>query len=353
MGGGGGGNTQTIQKADPWAPSQPFLEYGLDQTRALYDAGGLTPTPYDGQRVVGFNPAQQQGLNMLTAQASGPQPVINGATRNSALALNAANPVTLSAAQAATQGTQALSDSFANPMGAATQTGDIAAQRYAQSQQALGDYGAGLQGARDAVLDQVIPEATAALSSSGMLDSSLGADFLTRSASSALAPIEYNALEQERNRQTGLLSQANQEAFTREQEALGRGVTLADQIMTQGQRAAVAAPQTAQLGQIPGQNLFNAGLQQQTMDQRALDSQIGAYYEAANQPYADLERYSALTLGYGGQGGTSTSNSSGGGTSTGQSVIGGGLAGAGLGFAVGGPIGAAVGGIGGGLLGLF
>ena len=44
MNSGGGGNTTTVQKADPWEGQQPYLKDIYAQTGGLYGSGmGYTP----------------------------------------------------------------------------------------------------------------------------------------------------------------------------------------------------------------------------------------------------------------------------------------------------------------------
>ena len=61
-GGGGGGTTQTIQKADPWEQQKPFLEYGFQQAQDRYKSD--QPSFYPHATISPFNAnelAYQQG----------------------------------------------------------------------------------------------------------------------------------------------------------------------------------------------------------------------------------------------------------------------------------------------------
>lgn len=80
MGGGkGGGQTTTVQKSDPWAKQQPFLEYAFPQAKGLYESGKLTPKAYDGQTVAGFAPETKLAQNLTTQRALSGSPITNTA----------------------------------------------------------------------------------------------------------------------------------------------------------------------------------------------------------------------------------------------------------------------------------
>jgi len=79
MSSGGGGDTTTVQKADPWEGQQPYLKDIYAQTGGLYGSG-MGYTPYSGPRVAGLSDIQRQGMetayqNILSgntpAQAAG------------------------------------------------------------------------------------------------------------------------------------------------------------------------------------------------------------------------------------------------------------------------------------------
>lgn len=55
-----GSKQTTTQKADPWAPAQPFIMQGLGDASALYQSGGFKIDPYSGQMVAGYDPMRAQ-----------------------------------------------------------------------------------------------------------------------------------------------------------------------------------------------------------------------------------------------------------------------------------------------------
>lgn len=72
---GGGGNSTTVQKSDPWEGQQPYLRDVFSQARDLYGNG--TPAYYPGQTVAGFSPQTMMGLDMMTSRAMGGAPYQN------------------------------------------------------------------------------------------------------------------------------------------------------------------------------------------------------------------------------------------------------------------------------------
>lgn len=77
--GGGGGQTQnTIQKSDPWAGQQPYLQYGFQQAQQNYQSSN--PQYYPGQTVAGFNPTQQLAQGLSMQRALNGSPVTNSAS---------------------------------------------------------------------------------------------------------------------------------------------------------------------------------------------------------------------------------------------------------------------------------
>lgn len=69
----GGGDTTTVQKADPWGGQQPYLKDIYAQTGGLYGSG-MGYTPYSGPRVAGLSDIQRQGME------TGYQNILSGNT---------------------------------------------------------------------------------------------------------------------------------------------------------------------------------------------------------------------------------------------------------------------------------
>lgn len=77
MSGGGGqsGTQQTVQKQSsaPWADQQPYLRRGFQEAERLLDSD--QPTYFPGDTVVGFDPAQEQALNLMQQRAEAGNPL--------------------------------------------------------------------------------------------------------------------------------------------------------------------------------------------------------------------------------------------------------------------------------------
>jgi hypothetical protein len=100
-------------------------------------------------------------------------------------------------------------------------------------------------------------------------------------------------------------------------------------------------------------HLMDIGQMQRSQDQALLDQQLKLWNAQQSRSWEALQRYAALAQGAGGLGGTQITSSPGATQpSTMQRVLGGGLAGAGMGSMFG-PVGAGIGAVGGGLLGML
>lgn len=66
-----GSSSTTTQRADPWAPAQPFLRGALNDAGALYDAGGFNIQPYGGDMVADWNPYQNAAYGGAAGVSAG------------------------------------------------------------------------------------------------------------------------------------------------------------------------------------------------------------------------------------------------------------------------------------------
>jgi hypothetical protein len=180
-------------------------------------------------------------------------------------------------------------------------------------------------------------------SGAGREGSSQQADTIARALSESEAPIMAQDYEARQQR----LMQAAQGELGVSQNAENIGQALNQM----GGQWAQLSPQLAQAQYIPSGGAMNAGDYQQQRAQDLLNQQIQQYNTAQAYPWQQLERESAILAGAGQLGGQQQTSSSTQVPWT-QRVLGGGLAGAGLGSAFG-PIGAGVGAGAGGLLGLL
>jgi uncharacterized membrane protein YebE (DUF533 family) len=82
-GGGGGQSTNTVQKADPWAGQQPYLQGGEGIPGIFPEAANLYQNNplqyYQGQTYAGLSPETEMSLQMQANRAMAGSPVTNAA----------------------------------------------------------------------------------------------------------------------------------------------------------------------------------------------------------------------------------------------------------------------------------
>ena len=148
----GGQSQTTVEKADPWEPTQPYLKDALQQGEQLFQQGGFSADPYSGQRVAGFGDFSQMGQDATAAQAMQGAPTVDQAAG------------TLSG--------------MMDPQG--------------QSQR--------LDAVKQNALGSAIPAAVSQFAGSGMGNSTLAMDTVGRAATDAVAPYDYGAYQNEQGR---------------------------------------------------------------------------------------------------------------------------------------------------------
>ena len=184
---------------------------------------------------------------------------------------------------------------------------------------------------KENVLADVIPAVSSRFGDAGMLDSSMAADTISRSAASAIAPIEYGAWENAQNRALSAYGQAApmeqgayESARGRQMQALGltpelMGARYTDPMMalqagrgsdqfglqnrSQILSALGLAPELSSARYMDPQMLGMRGQAYDQYTQSLLDAGMGQWYEEANRPYDELQRAASLGLGFGGMGG--------------------------------------------------
>lgn len=77
MSSGGGGNTTTVQKSDPWAGQQGYLTDVMQRAQQLYNKGGAQYFP--GSTVAGQSDATQLAQNLTAARALTGSPINSSA----------------------------------------------------------------------------------------------------------------------------------------------------------------------------------------------------------------------------------------------------------------------------------
>ncbi|WP_299986652.1 hypothetical protein [uncultured Ruegeria sp.] len=180
---GGGGKQTTVQKADPWGPSKPYLKGAMADAERLYESGGMSARPYTGDRVANLSDATQQGMAGI---------------------MRAADDTTL------IDGAGGTLNRMMNPEA----------------------FGERLEGVKNNALGSAIPQAVSMFSGSGMANSSQAMDHVGRAATEAVAPYEYDAFNQAEGRAmqaAGMAPGINAARYTPMQQMLGVGAIEQDQ----------------------------------------------------------------------------------------------------------------------------
>ena len=142
--------------------------------------------------------------------------------------------------------------------------------------------------------------------------------------------------------------------FGQQAAATGAMTDIWNQGLTRAGQWAQLAPSLYQQSFDPLNKMLQVGGVYDERAQQALNDQIQLYNSQQSYPWEQLARYNAIIGGAGGLGGTTVTNSPVGMQSSAlQSLLGGGLAGAGLGGSIFGAPGAGLGALGGSLLGLL
>lgn len=243
MGKGGGSQTTTQNTvAEPWSAVQPQLIRAAEDAEALYNAGGMVAQPFAGSRLANRSPETLAALGGMT---------------NTAL-------------------TSGLNQNVTN-----TYQDMLNPNPYRD-----------LDAVSSEALAAALPGVRSMYANSGMMNSSAAQEGITRAATQAVAPIHFDAYQQDQNRRASLLGMA---------------------------------PTMNNLQYADDQMLAQIGGVQDQRAQAELDDTISRHYEDENRAYDELARYSGLMMGYGGLGGTTS------GTTTQQNSPGAlGIAGAGL-----------------------
>ena len=127
-GSGGGGGTQTTKTTNELDPTvRPFVEYGLNEAKGLYQTD--TPTYFPGQTYVGPSEQTQTALQAAQNRAMAGSPLLSSAQQQqqdviSGNYLSSGNPYFTQALAAPTQqATQAYNDAIAKAQGSLSMAG--------------------------------------------------------------------------------------------------------------------------------------------------------------------------------------------------------------------------------------
>lgn len=325
MGSKGGGKQTTTN--EPWSQAQPFIKDIMAQAQTQYRRGG--PQYFPGQTFVGPTSDQMGAWNTALGysnQVFGGQqgPRFGDATAALTGALRGGG---------AGQLVGGYSDAAGTALG--------------QMLSGTPDY-AGLQGSIDAANAPIIRD----FEQNILPGLNQKASFLSNPTGGIKALNQVLPEMGQRMSQNALMATEGerQRALQAQQAGLGMFGQLSGQATDAALRGAGLFPTVAQAGQYPGQVQQAFADWRAGFDQQALQDQINRFNFEQNAPMMNLQNYNALVQGFGGLGGTQTSQMPGGSKLAG--AAGGALSGAAAGSAIPG-IGTAIGAILGGLGGYF
>lgn len=294
----------TTQTKDPWAPAAPYLQQTMGQAQGLYQ-GNIGYTPYAGQTQAGLSGESLAGLGWIQD-------------------LSAANPYGFPSTQAALGTAQNVISSQGMTPGiqtAANQYSDL----YNKASSPDNPY---LQGE----IDQQMNKVNSAMSGAGRY----GSGSHEAAIAQAIAPV------------------LSQDYARRQQEMLAATQGQAgvyQQGLNQAGQFSQLLPSLQQLQYLPAQNEMALGGLYDQRAQAQLNDQIKLYNAQQAYPWEQLSRYNAVLSGVGGLGGQQVTSSTPYQPPFAQRLLGGALAGGGLGGSIFGAPGAAVGALGGAALG--
>lgn len=285
---------QTTQTKDPWISAQPALQQIISSASGLYNAG-TGYQPYPGNTTASpFNAYSNQAIGDITG-------IVNAEPYGST----------------ALQGARGYLGDLVTNQGLTDPLKNMASTLATQQNPYLQD-----------VLNQQMSKVNSAMSGAGRYGSG--------SHDAAIAQAIAPTLQQDYMQRQGMAA-----------DIYGQGL----------QRAGQASQLIPQLDQARFANagaLMGLGGMQQSYDQAQLDQALKLYNAQQSLPWEQLARFNAIVGGAGGLGGTQITSTPGATQpSTMQRVLGGSLAGAGLGSAIFPGIGTGIGALGGGLLGLM
>lgn len=295
---------QTQQTRDPWSQAQPHLITAMGSAQANY------------QGDVGYQPW------MGATQA----PLQNDITGTISTLEGQLSPEMMAGGSAGVQAGRALGLSQ-------IQNNGLSPQLQSLYQQAQGNQNPYLQAMLDTSNRRISDKIGSSMSGAGRYGSGQHSDVAARAMAEAADPILAQDYARRQQQQQDILTGGMQRA---------------------GQWAQLM-PTLDEARYQPAERMFSLGQYQQERAQDALNDQIKTWNAQQARPWENLARYNAIVGGAGGLGGTTAGTQS---TpinspSTLQKLLGGGLAGAGVGGTFGGPLGAGVGALGGGLLSLL
>lgn len=328
------GTQEVTSKQEPWAPMQPYLMNVAGAANQLFN--GPQAQYFPGSTVAPFSPHQEMGMDLITGRALQGSPLLEGA--------QAGNMATMGGAYLNSPASGFLSgqmgaDPTVNPytslMGSTASGGFLNGNPWLDQQ-----YDRAASAVTRNYRDAVKPGIDSQFINSGMYGSELwqnaqdsARDQLGRSLEGMAGSMYGQNYQQERDRMMGAAS-GIQGAFD---SSLNRGLNAAglsnsafanerNNMMT----AMGMAPGLAQADYADFDRLMGVGNQVQQQAQGNIMDQVGRWNHYQNQPEQTLNNYAGIIGNLGGMGGTGTQSQPLYGNSTGQNLLGAGMAGMGL-----------------------
>ncbi len=360
-GGGGGGGTTTIEKADPWEGQAPFLT-GIPGKGAFsgIDPGfGIFPEAADlyqnnpleffqGQTFASLAPETQAALGMQTNRA------ISGSAANKG-AQGLAVDTLAGDYLGANPGMQTFQNAAAGGLG----NQELAGLRETASGQFLdASTNPFLMPQAERLLAEVLPQINSQYAAMGRQNSGLASRAASEGATDALGGLFMENYNRERGNQLGAqqaLAGFGETARGRQLAgASGMGDMYANERANQMQ-AMGAAPALSETDYADIARLQEVGSVREDLTQQGINEAMQRQQFENMAPWDQLGLFNSMIQGT--YGGTTQQTSQAPRRSVGAGLLGGGVAGAGLGYlgadalGLSGPQGALFGGLGGGLLG--
>lgn len=301
---------------------------------AMPGGGFNWPQYFPDSTVVPFSPQTESALGMQEQRAMSGSPVTQAAQSALLGNLGGANP--------AMSGLQQMAGGAQNPALPGIQ-GLMGSTNPAISYATQLAQGGDISGAFNAAMNKLTPQINSAFERAGRSGSGLAQTAQTQAAADTFAGL-YGDEQNRKLAAAGLLGNLSGQDFNQNLSALGLQGNLANQDTSNqlsslgllgsnylggvgaSNQAAALAPGLAASDYTDIGQLAQVGAQRESLSQQQLQDKISRFNYGQQLPYNMLQNYAGLISGTPAIGGTTTMP----GASTGQNLLGGGLAGAGL-----------------------
>lgn len=295
MGKGG----KTVQNNNPWSKAQPYMEGVLQDGAQMYLDGGLAPTPYAGERVADLSDMTLGGIGSLGS---------------------AINPSAISASYGMSDPTKTGLRQLEGvvDMGGYRQGANRANAVYNDTRDLWSDMTSMDQTYRDfdTIRGSVADQTKAALGGTfagGGLESGLAQQTYAQGLGNALANVEYGAYNDAQNRRLAAMGFAPQlqgmGQAANDYLTEGRGLRAQSNLAAGDYRDQRDIDRTAAANdareRAAKNTLFGGGILDMNAQMKA-DAAKDYWDETQQQPIDNFMNFANLTMGMGGQGGTSS-----------------------------------------------